>query len=64
MKLFKKMIAWFKEPTNNQAELEIVEMCGQRPVYLVWEPSGFRNAAFNTFAEAKKYAERMGWKLV
>lgn len=64
MKVFKKIKDWLITPKPLSAELEIVERCGQPPLYIVWDPKGFRNETFDTFAEAKRHADSFKWKLV
>lgn len=64
MELLKKIKEKLTTPKPLEAELEIVERCGQPPLYIVWDPKGFRNETFDTFAEAKQYSDIFNWKLV
>ena len=66
MKIFDSIRAWFRRQKfgHPPAELEIYTSCYGRTHYIVWEPKGYRCETFDTLADAKKYAERMGWRLV
>ena len=65
MKIFDSIRAWFRRQKfkHYPAELESYPKCGKTH-YFVWEPKGYRCETFDTLADAKKYAERMGWRLV